>query len=263
MLKAGLSPQTIAHAHRLVHKILNDALCWNVVARNVATGVTPPRLVRTEMHTPSAEDIKRILQVVEGTQYHTLFSLAAQTGLRRGELLALRWSDIDFDQARLRVSRSLSQLRGSKLVFEQPKTAGSRRTIALATSSVEALKARRRSVGVIDPARLVFCQRDGGPLDPNRVTARFVRAAESVGIKAHLHQLRHFMATAMLQQGTNVRVVSQRLGHASAVVTLGVYAHVMPGADRSAAELLDETLALPDPAPLPQPGRLAARLATR
>lgn len=245
MLKRGLSPTTISHVARLAHKNLADALRWGLVARNVADGVTPPRIVAKEMATLYVGEIYKLLGAVEGTLYHPLFHLAVHTGLRRSEILALRWSDVSFEAKTLQVARSLHMLRGGSFIFEAPKTTRSRRTISLSAPSVESLRAHRRSQAVIDPERLVFSNHDGSPLKPNSVSTKLVRTAERIGLKLHLHQLRHTMASIMLQNGENVRVVSGRLGHSNAAITLSIYAHVMPGADQAAADLLGEILVDP------------------
>jgi integrase len=164
--------------------------------------------------------------------------VAVTTGMRRGELLGLRWSDIDLKAARLTVNQSLERLQG-KTTFKSPKTQGSRRTITLPALTVEALKEHRSAQGRIGAGELVFSH-GGIPWDPNSLTKAFDRLIEATGVrKITLHGLRHTHISHQLMDGVHVKVVSERAGHANVSITLSVYAAFVPTLQADAAAGVD------------------------
>jgi len=243
MLRRGLSHTTVIHAHRLLSKILSDALKWGLIARNVAQAVEPPSPVRKEMSTLDREEVQRLLAEVEGTEWYALYHLAIFTGLRRSELLGLRWGDVDLEHQTLRVVQTLHELYDGRVVIEQPKTAKSRRSVALTPASVEVLRAHRAQPSAFGAERLVFCQFDGTPLHPDYVTSHLIRTAARVGYRIRLHDLRHTHASALLAEGVHPKIVQERLGHSTIAITLDTYSHVAPGLQEAAARKFDHWLA--------------------
>jgi integrase len=250
-LNDGLSAKTVRYHHAVLHVALQTALRWGLVIRNVADAVSPPPVRRTEMQTWDEDDIARFLEAAKDTPYHALFYLALYTGMRRSELLALRWCDVDLLLCQVQVSRSLHQLKDGSYVFTEPKSAKSRRTIALPPSATlllkehrERQKLERAMLGIpLKDDDLVFSHLEGKPLRPNTITRAWGMLAARCGIKViRLHDARHTHASLMLKQGIHPKIVQERLGHASIQMTLDTYSHVAPGLQQAAAERFDQAL---------------------
>lgn len=189
----------------------------------------------------------RFLETVGDSHYYALFHTALFTGMRRSEMLAFQWRDIDFHT--IHVNRSLHQLGDGSYVLTQPKSAKSRRTIALSPSSVltlmahkEGQEAIRTMLGVpLKDDDFVFSTLEGKPLRPNTVSRAWVMLATRAGLKViRLHDARHTHASLMLKQGVHPKIVQERLGHASVQITLDTYSHVAPGLQEAAAETFDK-----------------------
>ncbi len=250
-LAAGLSPTSVRHVHGLLHRALGDAVRWGLLHRNVTEAVDPPRRSTPEAQTWNAEQVAHVLTAAVGDDFEPLWRLALLAGMRRGELLGLRWTDVDLDAGTLSVRRTLSRGESSRLESGEPKTASGRRRIALPGSVVESLRRHRiRQVEyrlAVGPAfedqGLVFTNETGGPLHPNSLTIRFRKliAAGSVP-KIRFHDLRHTCATLLLSQGVHPKVVQERLGHADIAMTMNLYSHVTPDMQRDAADRLDALL---------------------
>jgi len=185
----------------------------------------------------------------ENSPYYVLFYTALFTGMRRSELLALRWQDVDFIFSQVYVSRSLHVLKDGKVVFKSPKTASGRRTVALPPSAILLLKEHkekqaldRAMLGIpLKDDDLVFSHLEGKPLLPNTVTHAWIKLVRRTGLKGiRLHDARHTHASLMLKQGTHPKIVQERLGHASIQITLDTYSHVAPGLQEAAATRFDE-----------------------
>jgi integrase len=199
---------------------------------------------RPEMIVWTHEQLRAFLAHVAGDRFNALWRLAATTGMRRGELLGPRWTDLDLDAGVLNVAQT--RVKGGGTVgYGRPKTAKGRRAIALDEATVAMLKAHRKTQarerlawgpGYRDEG-LIFCREDGSPIDPDVLSQRFDRLVRDAGLpRIRLHDLRHTYATAALRAGVPIKVVSERLGHATPAITLAVYAHVLPGMDPEAAE---------------------------
>lgn len=250
-LSSGLSAQTVRHHHTALHKALQTAVEWDLLARNVADAVSAPRVQHTEMQTWNENDVALFLEAAKDSYYYTLFYTALFTGMRRSEYLALRWSDLDLLLCQAYVSRSLHVLKGSQVVFRSPKTAKGRRMIALSPSlalvlreHLEKAKLERAMLGLsLKDDNLVFCQPDGNPLLPNTITHAWIKLVRRTGLKPiRLHDARHTHASLMLKQGAHPKIVQERLGHASIQITLDTYSHVAPGLQEAAAKRFDEVL---------------------
>jgi len=246
-LDYGLSPRSVRYHHVVLHKALQTALKWGLVARNTADGVDVPRVRQTEMQTWDEYEVTRFLEIAKDSHYYALFHMALFTGMRRSELLALQWRDIDFHQ--IYVNRSLHHLSDGSYVFTQPKSARGRRTIALSPSSVltltehkEKQKRIRAMLGMpLKDDDLLFSTPDGKPLRPNTVSRAWTTLATRAGLKViRFHDARHTHASLMLKQGVHPKIVQERLGHASIQITLDTYSHVAPGLQEAAAKTFDK-----------------------
>jgi len=252
-LNNGLSPRTVRYHHVVLHKALQTAVKWGLVSRNVADGVDAPRVQPTDMQTWDEDDVARFLEAIKDSPYYVLFYTAIFTGMRRSELLALRWCDVDFIFSQVYINRSLHQLKDGSYVFTQPKSAKSRRTIALSPSANLTLQkhkdkqeVQRAMLGVsLKDEDLVFSKVEGNPLRPNTVSRAWTILAARSGLKViRLHDARHTHASLMLKQGVHPKIVQERLGHATIAVTLDTYSHVAPGLQEAAAAGFDK-LVLP------------------
>lgn len=254
----SLSANSVLHHHRLLFEALEHAVKWGLVARNVARAVDPPRIRKREMRMLDAAGLNTLLEAAKATPYHALFLLAAHTGMRRSELLGLRWGDVDLDMPTLSVARVMHQLKDGRIVFDEPKTAKGRRLVPLTPTSALALRSHREKreaevalLGVpLSDDGQVFCHLDGSPLLPDSVTHAFVKLARVLGLgTVRFHDLRHTHASLMLRQGVHPKIVSERLGHATVSITLDTYSHVTPGLQEAAARRFEEVLET-QPAPL-------------
>lgn len=259
--KGGLSAQTVHHHHRVLYEALKHAVKHGILMRNMAEAVDSPRPQHKEMATFGPEAANRLLEAMRQSRYYVLFYTDLFTGLRRSELLALRWCYVDLDLATLSVVETLHQLHSGEYVLGQPKSKRGRRQVALSPSLALLLRqhraeqqAARRLLGLeLSPRDLVFSHPDGSPLRPNGVTRAFRSLADSVGLDGvRFHDLRHAHATLMLRQGVHPKIVSERLGHSSVSITLDTYSHVLPGLQEAAARRFEEGL-------LAAPTALAAR----
>ena len=247
LLRKGLSATTVLN----VHRVLSQALRWGVrmgrLSRNVAEAVEPPHPSRYEATVLDWDDVNNFLDAARHSRYYPLFLTAILTGLRRSEMLALRWQDVDLDNATLSVIRGLVKLQGGKVVIAPPKS-GKARVVHLPQSVVFCLKELREVQESIAEAlrqpflkdRLIFCQSDGKPLTPNLVSRTFREIARKAGLDGvRFHDLRHTHASLMLAEGVHLKVVSERLGHATIGITGDLYSHVMPSLQRDAIEKID------------------------
>jgi len=247
----GLSARSVVYHHRILSKALDYAVRMGMVARNVANVIDPPRVARIKMENLNTDEVARFLDAAKETSFYVFFATLLYTGLRRGELLALRWRNLDLDQASLIVVETAYKLGNGKYVIKEPKTAHSRRTVCLSPALVALLREYRADhellriqlgIGLTDND-FVFIRHDGSPINPNAVTHAFQRVIRKAGLKhVRLHDLRHTHATLMLKAGEHPKVVSERLGHANIGITLDTYSHVLPGLQEAAAERFDKVL---------------------
>ncbi|MCX6020328.1 MAG: site-specific integrase [Chloroflexi bacterium] len=250
---SNLSPRRVQMIRAVLRKALNDALRMGLVARNVATLVDPPKQVRHEIQPLTPEQARQFLNAVKGSRLEALYVTAVTMGARQGELLGLRWQDVDLDGAVMRVANSLHRVEGEYRLAE-PKTAKSRRTLPLPPITVAALRAHRvrqleerLHAGDVwedwQGAGLVFTREDGGPLHASTVTHGFQKLLERAGLpKVRFHDLRHTAATLLLAQGAPARLIMEVLGHSQISLTMNTYAHVMPAAMREAANHMQSAL---------------------
>jgi integrase len=250
-LDAGLAPASVNKLHMVLHKALSQALQWQMVTRNVTEAVKAPRPTPGEMQTLSAAETRKLLTAARGDRLEALYVLAAYTGMRQGELLALKWKDVDLENARLSVRRTITK-NGGRLLLGEPKTKNSRRTIHLTKASVRVLHEHlARQVAQIDrigdlyrDEGLVFASEVGTLINPTNLRKRsfasLLKRAELQPIR--FHDLRHTCATLLLTRNVHPKYVQGLLGHANIAITLDTYSHVMPGMGKQTARAMEEAL---------------------
>ena len=251
VMDKGLSPRTAQYIHAVLHRALRQAVRWNMIARNPADLVDAPRPRRKEITPLTPEQVRALLESAQGDRYEALYVLAVTTGLRLGELLGLKWTDVDWESGEIRVRRTL--LRTANGLLQQPTKSGKGRVVKLPTLAVDALRRHRtrqseeRSVAgqAWDDQGLIFPNQIGRPTDrQNLVRRSFKRLLAKAGLPdIRFHDLRHTSATLLLAQGVHPKVVQERLGHSNISVTLDIYSHVLPDLQKEAADQLDRVLA--------------------
>jgi integrase len=249
-LRAGLSPKTVTYVHQVLRTALGTAVRWDMVSRNVAKLVDRPRVERKPINPLTPEEARRFLTAIKGQRLEALFSVALALGLRQGEALGLRWTDIDFAAHTLQIRHQLQRING-RLTLVPPKTNKSRRTLVMPPLIAEALREHeRRQVGEKiwagsnwEETGLVFANRTGQPTQARRAIEQFHDALKKAGMRhIRFHDLRHSCATLLLVQGVSPRVVMEVLGHSEIALTMNAYSHVVPELQREAAERMQRIL---------------------
>ncbi|WP_339803294.1 site-specific integrase [Paenibacillus sp. FSL R5-0744] len=248
-----LSPQTINHVHKVLHDALKMAVQWGQLTRNVSDLVKPPKLPRAETKVWTENELVKFLEFTKNSRYYIIFLLAATTGMRRGEVLGVKWDDIDLKAGKLTVRRSYTRgLVGH--IFQEPKTRAGIRSIVLPQQTIDALKQHRLLLeGDIRTSEkkgteynnhgLVVQTKNGFPVNPYYLESRWLDLLRKSGLpKIRLHDLRHTHASLLLKAGVHPKVVSERLGHSSITITLDRYSHLFPTMQQEAAEKLDDLL---------------------
>lgn len=252
-LTSGVGVRTVQLVHAVLHRSLSQAVTWGLLVRNPAAVVRKPARQRREMQTLTAEQCRQLLEAAAGSRYLTLYHLAITTGLRQGELLGLRWTDLTPETASLRIQRQLCYVRGAGIQFIEPKTDRSRRAIIISAADLEMLQRHRVAQikqRLFTGARwqehdLIFPSTIGTPTSPRNLVRDFKDRLVMAGLPHHLirfHDLRHTAATLMLQSGVHPKVVQERLGHADVTITLQTYSHVLPSLQVDAAEKISRLL---------------------
>jgi integrase len=238
----GVSPRGRQMTGTMLHKALRDAVRLRLIAGNPAAEVEKPRPVKAKMRVYDEGQALALLDAAAGDRFYALFVLALDTGMRQGELFALGWSDVDFEARSVLVQRSLEEIGGRHRVKE-PKSGRGRR-IDVSPFALEALQAHRRAMlaeGNCRPDSPVFCDSGGGWLRKSNFQRRVYRPLQRAASlpEIRFHDLRHTAASLMLLKDVNVKVVSERLGHASIQLTLDTYSHLLPGMQQVAAQRMD------------------------
>lgn len=255
MLAQGLSPTTVHAIHSMLHRALEDALQMALINRNVTEMLKPPRRGNREMMTLSVLEMQRFLEVVRDDRFYALYVLALSTGMREGELLGLRWQDVDLARRTIQVRMNVSETTAKQFILAETKTAYSRRTVAITQAAVDALaehwqKQQRDKAAVGSnwtENGLVFPNGYGGIMIPHNIAKRsFKRYLVKAGLSRDIrfHDLRHTAATLLLASGVNAKVVSEMLGHSNVAITLRIYAHVLPHMQQSAVQAMDTMLGI-------------------
>jgi integrase len=242
--RGGLAPKSVRNIHIVIHKALQDAVRWDLLARNPANLADPPLAARSEVKTWSPEQLVAFLEHVRDHRLSPAIRLTAMTGMRRGEVLGLRWSDLDSVTGRLSIQRARLSI-AYEVVVSEPKTAKGRRSVALDAETVIQLREHRKrqleermAAGELwHDSDAVFTDELGRPIHPDRFTKLFATLVESSGLERLTpHGLRHTHATLALQANRNPKVVSERLGHANVSITLDTYSHVTPTLEQDVAD---------------------------
>jgi integrase len=251
---APLSARTVLQTHRILSSALSQAMRSELINRNVASLVEPPRVSRHEFPTLTFQQVRQFLDGIGNPLHRSIVLLAVQTGLRRSEILGLQWRDLDIDKGMISVRRSLIQMPGGEVTVADTKSGYGRLVpmveetrILLGSLRESALESAQESAqnsglelggdGVLDDHSFVFCHPDGRPLTPHSVTQAFRRARARAGLKGfRLHDLRHTHATLLLAEGVHLKVVSERLGHSSISITGDLYSHILPSVQIEAVQ---------------------------
>ena len=246
MLDAGKATRTVQYAHTLLKRALAQAVMDGLIPRNAAEAVRPPKLKRDEIQPLNADQVRALLDASD-ERSRALYTVAVRAGMRPGEILALRWSDVDLEAGTVQINRALSE--GE---FSTPKTPRSRRRISLSPATVAALKAHRKrqleeriaKAGLWEDHGLVFPSSVGTPKSQRNLNREFKNAAKRAGLPDHfkLYDLRHTCATLLLTRNVHPKYVQELLGHASIAQTLDTYSHVIPGMDGGTGGAIDEAL---------------------
>lgn len=244
-----LSPRMVQYIHAVLRRALEQARRDELVARNVAALVTPPRLPRYEWRYLMPEEARKLLDAVRDDRLYAVYAVAVAVGLRRGEVLGLRWQDVDLNEGTLHVRRSLQRLNGT-LILAETKTDKSYRRVPLPRVCIASLKEHRERQQKeraeaevwLDEWDLVFTTKHGTPIEPRNLLRHFQNLCEKLGLpRLRFHDLRHTCASLLLAQGVDLPIVKETLGHA-AIQTTMLYTHVAPMLQRKAADRMDDLL---------------------
>jgi integrase len=247
-MKEGVKPRTIAFMHATIHTALENAVKWNLVSRNVSSLVSLPRVEEHVMHPLTSDEIEKLIAVAKGHWLEPVLILAVTTGMRRGELVALRWSDVDLNKGVLHVQRTASRVGSYGIVENDPKTRSSRRKVVLSNVALKMLKGHRLYQDQIKVKagngwknmNLVFYDEIGGYLSVDKILKEFHALLDKAGLpRMRFHDLRHSAATILLTMGVHPKVVQELLGHSTIAMTMDTYSHLLPSMQKDAADKMD------------------------
>jgi integrase len=253
MAKQGLKPRTIIQARAVLGRALREAEVAGLVIKNAARLARPPRVEHTEMLTLTRSEARTLIEAAESERLGTIYGLALASGAREGELLALRWGDVDWDRGAIKIRRTLQRTSG-ELSFTETKTASSRRTIPLGTSTMDALRRHQRVVQAEERLAnglpkasdddLVFATELGTPVDAGNFLRRtHYPLLKRAGLpRVRFHDLRHTAATLLLEAGVHVKVVAERMGHATPSLVMNTYGHVTDRMQKDATAAMEAAL---------------------
>lgn len=244
LLGRGLSARSVAQCHAVLHRAFRQAVNWGLIARNPTDAVAAPRAERREMRALTEADARALFAVTSGDRDHALWVVLVTAGLRLGEALGCRWDDLDLTAGTLAIRRALQWQTGAGLVFVEPKTKRSRRTVHLAPGTVAALREHKKilaaerlaSGGAWEDPTLLFPNPAGAPTDPTRVPSRLKLALTKAKLPAvRVHDLRHSCASILFARGVHPKLVQELLGHSTVGITLDLYSHTIPAMHGEAA----------------------------
>src|SRR5215471_6682402 len=247
--REGLAPRTTRMVHTALHRALGQAKNWGILRDNPEDITKPPKAPGRETPMLQPSEAVELLKRLRGQPLYLIASLALGTGMRRNELLGLRWQDVDLDAGRLTIEQSLEQTATHGIRITAPKTKHGRRTISLPAHLVTELRQHwreqqeqrlRMGLGKAPETAPVFATVDGRHLSPNAITKAWPVAMAAIGMPAvTLHSLRHTHASMLIASGLDILTISRRLGHSSPTITLNVYGHLIHGTDDRAAQIMD------------------------
>ena len=255
LMRTGLSASTVRHVHVAARTMMQDAMRWGYVHRNVVALAKPPKVAQTEMNILTATEVQDLLRFSDKAPLRSLWRLAIGTALRAGELLALRWPDLDLDRKEFTVNHTLRDLKKGTWELTPPKSTKSHRKIGLTDSLVEELRSHgaRQSAhilslgGAYEDHRFVFAREDGRPIVVSSLKRRHLEPIlqqAGLPVETRVHDLRHTSISHALASGTPIADVSMWAGHANVSITLSLYAHAMPDATRRTTEAVAMALGI-------------------
>jgi integrase len=248
-LSKKLAAQTVLHVHRLLFQALRQAVKWDLLVRNPAEAVTPPHPKRTEMKVLKGAQMAALLDMTKASRLHVPIVLAVTCGMRRGEILALKWSDVDLEGGKLHVAESLEETKAGLRV--KSTKSGRGRQVPMMAMTVAALRHHRAEQarvklqvgGFYNPDGLVCCGLTGGFWKPSIFTDSFARLMKRLALpRVTFHELRHSHASLGLSSGVHPKIMSERLGHSTVSITLDTYSHVVPGLQEQAVATMEGAL---------------------
>ncbi|MBS4535182.1 site-specific integrase [Clostridium sp. D2Q-14] len=248
--KKKLSERTLLNHHRLLRKALEDARKWQMIHQNVCDLVNSPKPKKYTAKVLEPSDISKLLATLEGNRLYIPIALLLMLGLRRGELLGLKWSDIDFKKKILHIRRNLVMDEDSNLVIKDPKNETSKRDLPLSDRAIELFKKQRKEnlemqlyIEDYKESEYVFVEPNGDRMNPNNFSKRFNYFVNRNGFKGlRVHDLRHTNATIMLSSGVPAKVASKRLGHSNISTTMDIYSHVLDDLNEEATQKIEEKM---------------------
>lgn len=230
-LNTGLSNQTVKHIYAMIKRVLNQAVKWGYLGVNPIQNVTPPKVHKKEVKTFTREETAVFLAGVQGTRYTHIYTLAITTGMRQGELLGIRWQDVDFESRRISINQAVATIQGKNYI-STPKTG--KRVIKLSQMAVDSFPAPRMKSG------LVLCTRNGNPVLARNLLRHFKKTCVNLKLpNLRFHDLRHTAATLLLSANVHPKIVQEMLGHSTIALTLDTYSHVIPSMQDKAADTMD------------------------
>lgn len=247
----GVSPKMVQYVHSVLRRAMNFAVRWGLVVRNPVVGAIRPKTIKKEMKILDGDQVRIFLSAAKETRYEALFWVAVSTGLREGEILGLKWSDLDWRSRHMQIRRQLQRQYCKGLILTEPKSAAGKRMIVLSSATISVLhqhfdQQQEEKMIAMDKWQendLIFPSKIGTYLDPSNMWQSFkdtLKRAQLPDIR--FHDLRHTAASLMLMQGTHPKIVQERLGHSDIALTLNTYSHVIPTMQEEAAEKMDEIL---------------------
>ena len=249
LAREGLAPRTIRLIHTVSHRALGQAKLWGVVRDNPTELAKPPKMPDRETSMLQPNEAATLLERLRGKPLYLLVSLAVGTGMRRNEMLGLRWQDVDLDRARVTIAQALEETRAHGIRVKGPKTKHGRRTISLPAHLVAELRQHWREqqeqrltmgLGRAPADSPVLATPEGTYQSPNALSKAWPRIMAAIGMPAvTLHSLRHTHASMLIANGMDILTISRRLGHSSPTITLGVYGHLIHGTDDRAAQIME------------------------
>ncbi len=273
LMERGLSATTVRYVRHLLHGALRLAVQMELVARNVADPVRAPKRRRQELQPPTPDDLAKLLDSADAAEdrFRALWVIGVYTGCRPGELLALKWRDVEWETSTILIRRNVTAVLGQPLALQEPKTERGQRRVPVPSEALIALKAHRQRqleerllLGPdYDDQDLIFATHTGGLLHPRNVTREFKEALARAGLPRTIrsYDLRHAYATMLFQAGEHPKIVSERLGHSSIALTLDTYTHYVPGLDDDTAAKVQRLIRPNTPRqPDGSPGRIGPNI---
>ncbi len=252
LIQQNVGPRTIRVAHNILHKSLEKAVRYGLIAYNPSHGATLPRYKHGEMQVLDPSQVSQFLVAAQDSPYQALYYLGVTTGMRQGELFGLKWTDLQWNSGTLHIQRQVQRVNGQGRNFVEPKTRSGRRTIKLGEQTLQVLRLHMEQQAVQKQVAgdrwqengLIFPNSIGKPRDPSNLRVDFLKVLEKAGLpKMRFHDLRHTAASLLLNHGVPVLVVSKTLGHAKVSTTLDVYGHLFNEMQDEAAEVMDKLVA--------------------